>query len=43
MRQFVESIGRLYKDGKIDMAKVIALFKDGKITEEEKWFIINAL
>ena len=42
MRQFVESLMRLYKDRKVDEKKVIGLFKDGKITEEEKWFILNA-
>ena len=38
---FVESIKRLYKDGKIDEAKIIELFQNGKITEEEKWDILN--
>ena len=41
-RQFVESLSRLYKDGKLNTEKVIELFKIGKITEEEKWEILNA-
>ena len=40
---FVESIRRLYRDGKIDEKKVIELFQNGKITEEEKWHILKAL
>lgn len=39
---FVESIRRLYKDGKIDESKIIELFQNGKITEEEKWYILKA-
>lgn len=42
MRQFVESLKRLYKDGKLETKKVIELFQSGKITEEEKWEILNA-
>lgn len=41
-RQFVESLARLYKDGKLDIKKVITLFENGKITEDEKWEILNA-
>lgn len=41
MRQFVESMKRLYQNRKIDEKKVINLFIDGKITEEEKWYILN--
>mgnify|MGYP003294594414 CR=1 FL=1 len=40
-RQFVESLRRLYKDGKVTSEKVIELFQNGKITEEEKWYIFN--
>ena len=40
---FVESMRRLYRDGKIDEQKVILLFDSGKITEEEKSYILNAL
>lgn len=39
---FVESIRRLYKDGKVSKEKVLKLFQDGKITEEEKIYILNA-
>lgn len=41
MNQFVESIRRLYKDGKIDKQRVTLLRKDGKITEEEKAYILD--
>lgn len=39
---FVESLRRLYKDEKLTSEKVIELFQNGKITEEEKWYILNA-
>lgn len=42
MSIFVESLKRLYVENKIDEKKVIELFKNNKITEEEKWFILNA-
>lgn len=42
MTIFVESIRRLYIDGKIDKEKVIKLCKDGKITEDEKNYILDA-
>lgn len=38
---FIESIKRLYNDGKISEEKIIELFQNGKITEEEKWHIFN--
>lgn len=38
---FVESIKRLYNNEKIDADKVIELFQNGKITEEQKWYILN--
>ena len=38
---FVESIRRLYKDGKISKAKVLELCVSGKITEEEKKYILE--
>ena len=41
-RQFVESLKRLYLDDKVTSEKVIELFQSGKITEEEKWEILNA-
>lgn len=40
---FVESMRRLYRDGQVDKNKVISLFNNGKITEEEKSYILNAL
>ena len=43
MRQFVEIIKNLYVNNKVSEEKVIELFKNGKITEEEKWQILNAL
>lgn len=39
---FVESMRRLYRDGKVDEEKIIELFQSGKITEEEKWHVLNA-
>lgn len=41
MRQFVEIIKCLYESEKINTEKVIELFQDGKITEEEKWHILK--
>lgn len=40
---FVESMRRLYRDGKVKKEKVVELFESGKITEEEKLYILNAL
>lgn len=40
---FVESIRRLYRDGKVDKKKVVELYESKKITEEEKSYILNAL
>lgn len=42
MNQFIESLKRLYRDNKIDADKITELFQNGKITEEEKWHILNA-
>lgn len=42
MRQFVESLCRLYVDGRLSTEKIIELFQKGKITEQEKWEILNA-
>ena len=39
---FVESMRRLYKDGKVNVDKILELFECGKISEEEKWHILNA-
>lgn len=38
---FIESIRRLYKIGKISEQKIVELFEDKKITEEEKLYILN--
>lgn len=40
---FVESMRRLYKDKKVTEQKIVKLFESGKITEEEKLYILNAL
>lgn len=37
---FVEAMRRLYRDGNINEEKVIFLFDEGKITEEEKNYIL---
>ena len=41
MRQFVESLKRLYNDNKINEVKITELFNDGKITEEEMLYILK--
>lgn len=41
MRQFVESIRRLYANGKLSKEKVVELFESGKITENEKLYILE--
>ena len=41
MNQFVESIKRLYKDGKVTEEKICALYVSGKITEKEKMYILD--
>lgn len=42
MNQFVESLKRLYQSERLTTDKVIELFQNGKITEEQKWYILNA-
>lgn len=42
MNQFVESMKRLYENEKVDKDKIIELFNNGKITEDEKEYILNA-
>lgn len=42
MNAFVESMWRLYRDGMVNAKKIEELFKDGKITEEEKLYIVTA-
>lgn len=39
---FIESMRRLYRDGKVSEHKILELFESKKITEEEKWHILNA-
>lgn len=41
MNQFVESMKRLYKNGKVNEEKIVELFESGKITEEEKKYILD--
>lgn len=38
---FVESIKRLYKDGKIGKEKIVELYEGKKITEEELSYILD--
>ena len=40
-RQFVESMKRLYVDGKVDEKKIVELCVSGKITKEEKAYILE--
>lgn len=37
---FVESLKRLYQDGKLNREKIVELAESGKITEEEKRYIL---
>lgn len=41
MRQFVESMNRLYADGKVGKEKIESLCENNKITEEEKLYILD--
>lgn len=41
MRQFVESLKRLYVNGKLNKEKLVELFESGKITEDEKKYILG--
>lgn len=38
---FIESLRRLYKDGKIEKNKIVELFESGKISEKEKLYILD--
>lgn len=38
---FVESLKRLYKNGKVTEEKILELFENGKITKEEKLYILE--
>lgn len=42
MREFVKSLQRLYHNNDISIEKVEALFEAGKISLEEKFYILNA-
>lgn len=39
---FVESLKRLYQDGKIDEKKILEFSKNEKITNDEKNYILDA-
>lgn len=41
MRQFVKTMKNLYKNMKVNEQKIIELFNNGKITEEEKLYILD--
>ena len=41
MSVFVESLKRLYKDGKVEEKKIVELFEGKKITEIEKLYILE--
>lgn len=41
MNQFVESMKRLYVSGKVNVEKILELFESGKITKEEKLYILD--
>ena len=40
MNQFIESLRRLYQGGKIKEERIVELFENGKITIEEKLYIL---
>ena len=42
MHIFVESLKRLYQDGKLNEEKINELLNDGKITEAQKKYILGA-
>lgn len=41
MRQFVESLKRLYQNNKLSLEKIEELLQTNKISEEEKAYILN--
>ena len=43
MTEFVESLCRLYNDGRITKAAINSLFESGKITRQEYDYIIVAI
>lgn len=42
MNVFVDSLKRLYADEKVNEEKIVELFESGKITDEEKNYILEA-
>ena len=42
MRQIIESFKRLYEKGIMPKDKIVVLFESGKITEEEKNYVLGA-
>lgn len=42
MNQFIESLKRLYQNGKVSEETIIRLFDDYKISLEEKTYILDA-
>ena len=42
MNQFIESLRRLYINGKVNEEKILELRKNEKITEEEQNYILEA-
>lgn len=41
MNQFIESLRRLYTEGKVSEETINRLFNDGKISAEEKVYILS--
>lgn len=41
MKVFVESLRRLYQTGKVSKEKIIELCESGKLSEEEKIYILS--
>ena len=41
VNQFIESIKRLYAEGKIKEEKIIQWYEEGKITVEDKMYILE--
>lgn len=41
MSILIESIKRLYQDGKVSKEKIVELYESGKITEEDKLYILD--
>ena len=41
VNQFIESVKRLYGEGKIKEEKILQWYEEGKITVEEKMYILE--